>query len=783
VRPFNLAVTRHPWATIVLFVLVTIGLGSAVPRLDLNSDAEAIIPSDHPEMIYKAWVEDYFGVDSPAVLLITADGEDGVFTPENLALIKHLSDALKAMDQIDGDDLVSLSEVDNILGADDSLLVEPFFEQPPATLEQARAVRRAVLANPMMTGTVVSADGAATVVLAEHLPDTDKQKLYVDLQELVAKAPRTGAEVLIAGRPMVEGELGRMAKEDIAIMFPVVVLMAAMVLWFSLRCIRGVLLPLVVVVSSVVWTTGLMAWTGATFYALSNSMVIILIPIGIADGIHVIDRFLYRAEQMPGPSQEVTVFETMQDMFLPVVLTSITTAFGMASLAASEVGSIRSLGVFTALGVLAAMVFSLTVLPALLVVLPEPRISSRGDRAGNHHGPALRFLATLDRFVTRRSTAAIALGAAILVFGLLGIPSLVTDASMIQNFPHDHPVRLADRAQFRHFTGTLPTEIVIDAHEVDAWKDPELLRALDRYQSALEGSELYGEGRSIADYIRRMNAVMNPDDPGADRIPDDRDLIAQYLLLYSISGEPDDLDDVVDYDYRFANLRISARSDHSPDLMAAVRLALDEAGAILEPTGVDVHPSGTARSSETFMSLIILGQARSLLLALILVLVINALVFRSVSAGFLMLMPVGIATVLNFGMLGWIGVPLGVTTALMSSIAIGIGVDYAIHFVAAYRRERSSGVNADVAMTTTLSTAGRGILYNAMVVVAGFMVLLLSGFVPNQALGGLVTLSVFTCLVITVTSLAALLHRTQPRFVLGDPERTGRSGVADRKTA
>ena len=113
--------------TIVLFVLATIGLGSAVPRLELNSDAEAIIPSDHPEMIYKAWVEDYFGVDSPAVLLITADGEDGVFTPENLALIKHLSDALKAMDQIDGDDLVSLSEVDNILGADDSLLVEPFF--------------------------------------------------------------------------------------------------------------------------------------------------------------------------------------------------------------------------------------------------------------------------------------------------------------------------------------------------------------------------------------------------------------------------------------------------------------------------------------------------------------------------------------------------------------------------------------------------------------------------------------------------------------------------------
>ena len=702
VRPFNLAVTRHPWATIVLFVLVTIGLGSAVPRLDLNSDAEAIIPSDHPEMIYKAWVEDYFGVDSPAVLLVTADGEDGVFTPENLALIKHLSDAMMAMDRIDGDDLVSLSEVDNILGADDSLLVEPFFEQPPATLEEARAVRRAVLANPMMTGTVVSADGAATVVLAEHLPDTDKQKLYVDLQELVAKAPRTGAEVLIAGRPMVEGELGRMAKEDIAVMFPVVVVMAAIVLWFSLRCIRGVVLPLVVVVSSVVWTTGLMAWTGATFHALSNSMVIILIPIGIADGIHVIDRYLYRAERLPGPDRQSTVFETMQDMFLPVVVTSITTALGMLSLVASEVGSIRSLGLFTAIGVLAAMVFSLTILPALLVVLPDLRNASPSDQCLPAHGPVAALLARLDRFVTRKPAVAIALGAVICAFGVIGIPSLVTDASMIQNFPENHPVRLADRAQFRHFAGTLPTEIVIDAHEVDAWKDPGLLRALDRYQAALEASEHFGQGRSIADYIRRMNTVMNPDDPRADRIPDDRDLIAQYLLLYSISGEPDDLDDVVDYDYRFANLRISARSDHSPDLMAAIRFAIDRGEEILGGTGVVLHPSGTARSSETFMSLIVLGQARSLALALVLVLLINTVVFRSLIAGLLMLLPVGVATVLNFGMLGWLGVPLGVTTALMSSIAIGIGVDYAIHFVAAYRRERSSGVNADVAMTMTL---------------------------------------------------------------------------------
>lgn len=768
---FNRAITTHPWVTIVLFTLVTAGFAVALTRLEIDTDVEALFPQDAPERIYKVWVDEYFGIDEPAVLMVVTDGPDGVFTPGGLALIKYLSDRMMELPAIDGDDLVSLSEIDNIIGADDSLLVDRFFEEPPATEAEARAIRDAVLSNPMMVGTVVSEDGAATLVLGEALDGVDKEQLYDDLRAIVAAAPVGAARVLVAGRPLVEGEMGALARADIALMFPIVIAFASVVLWLSLRCVRGVMLPLLVVVASVLWALGLMSLTGGIFHALSSTMVIILIPIGIADGIHVIDRFLYRAEAEPSRSVPDLVFETMQEMCLPVVLTSLTTAAGLASLAISEIGSVRTLGLYSGFGVLAAMVFSLTVIPASLSVLQLPRrlrVAAAGTPESGVSTVRLseRFLGAVATFVSRRPALAIGCGVAIAAFGVAGAPAVVVDASLIANFSRDTPVRMADEAQVDHFGGSYPAEIVVDAGSNDAWKNPENLRALEHFQEELEASRFFGESRSIVDFIKRMNAVMNPEDPDAFRIPDDQLLIAQYLLLYSMSGEPDDFEDVVDYDYRMANVRALVVSDHSPTLTKAFDLIDDRAGAILAPLGLKTHGSGNARISHMFVDLIVEGQARSLVLALVLVVLIAATLFRSIIAGILVALPVAIATVLNFGMLGWLGEPLGVTTALMSSIAIGIGVDYSIHFVAAYRNVRLTGAEPEEAMIVTLSTVGRGILYNAAVVIAGFTVLVMSNFTPNRVLGYLVSLSVLVCLATTMTTLAALIHRLQPAFIV-----------------
>jgi predicted RND superfamily exporter protein len=406
-------------------------------------------------------------------------------------------------------------------------------------------------------------------------------------------------------------------------------------------------------------------------------------------------------------------------------------------------------------------------LPAVLAVLPLPRRAA--DRV--HHAiddgrsVVSRFLDRLAPLVTRRPLVTVAVGLAVVALGAAGFPRVIVDGSLVQNFPLDNPVKLADDALIAHFGGSQPVEIVVEAASVDAWKQPELLRAVGRRQERLEASGMVSETRSIVDYIKRMNAVMNPQDAAAYRVPDDPALIAQYLLLYSISGDPDDFDDVVDYDYRLANVRAQAASDHSPTLARTFR-SIDTLGdELLAPLGLSLHGSGAAKTSYTFMDLLLGGQIRSLALALPLVVVATGIMLGSIAGGLLAALPVFIATVLNIGMLGWLGVPLGVTTALMSSLGIGIGIDYAIHFIVRYRTACRGGAAPEAAMHLALGTSGVAILYNAAVVVAGFLVLATSQFYPNRSLGYLVSFNMLVCFAGTITLLAALLYRLQPAFV------------------
>jgi predicted RND superfamily exporter protein len=765
--PLNRTIVEHPWTTVVLFVLVTAVVAGRIPELRIEPDVLAMLPSDHPEITYNNWLEEYFDIRDPAVLMVINDGPHGVFTPQTLTLVEHLSQTMGELDAIDEEDLVSLSETDNIIGEEDTLTVEPFFEEPPATQREASAIRDLVFANRMMIRSLVSRDGHATVVIGELNKGFDKVELYRNLQEIVRAAPVASERVVIAGRPVMEGELGYLAAKDLAYMFPLVILAAAGLLLLSLRSLRGVLLPLLVVVTSVAWTLGLMVWLDATFFAVNTVMPTLLVAIGVASGVHIIHHFMLGVAEHPERPACETVFETMEQMTAPVVMTSLTTAGGIGSLAVSSLQPIQAFGLFTAAGVIAGMVFSVTILPAVLCLLPLPhRAAHRTARTQTQRGSFVSVLLdTLTSLVVRRPLLAISGSLLLIVVGVAGIPRVVVEASLLQNFPSDSPVKLADDEFRAYFGGTQPMQIVIDGGAEDSWKIPGNLRALDGLQNYIEQAGDTGETHSIVDYIKRMNEVMNPGDPGAYRVPENQNLIAQYLLLYSVSGDPDDFEDVVDYGYQMANLRAQLASDRSQVVGRIVNDVEAYATEHLAPLGFETHVSGSSRITHVFINLVLTGQLRSLALGLPIVALLAALMCRSLMAGLFTVLPVAVATVLNFGLMGWFNVPLGVTTALLSSMGIGVGVDYAIHFVFRYRRDRLASMTPEAAMRETLSTSGVAIFYNAIVVIAGFLVLATSEFPPNRSLGILVSLNMLVCFLGTVTLLAAALHHIQPTFV------------------
>jgi predicted RND superfamily exporter protein len=489
----------HPWLTIALFAAVTAFLAARIPELHIEPDVRTMMASDHPEFVYNDWMEEYFGIPDPAILLVVNDGEHGVFTPETLALVEHLSEAMGELEAIDDADLVSLSAVDNIIGEDDLLDVKPFFEEVPAAQQEASAIRELVFANRMMLGSLVSRDGHATLVIGELYKGFDKVALYRDLQAIVAAAPITTERVVIAGRPVIEGEMGRLAANDLAQMFPLVVVAAALLLYLSLRSLRGVLLPLLVVVTSVVWTLGAMAWLDATFFAITTIMPTLLVAIGVANGIHIIHHFLLGVAEHPERSARDTVLATMDQMTPPVVMTSLTTAGGIGSLAVSFMRPVQGFGVFTAVGVLAGMVFSLTILPAILRLLPLPlRAAQRTARTQTEKGGFVAtLLDTLTPVVIRHPLMAIVGALLVVLVGAAGIPRIVTDASMVKNFPSENPVKLADDELLAYFGGSQSMQIVLDGKKEDAWKEPERLRALAAFQDHLEATGHASETRSI----------------------------------------------------------------------------------------------------------------------------------------------------------------------------------------------------------------------------------------------------------------------------------------------
>ena len=275
--------------------------------------------------------------------------------------------------------------------------------------------------------------------------------------------------------------------------------------------------------------------------------------------------------------------------------------------------------------------------------------------------------------------------------------------------------------------------------------------------------DLVGNSFSLTDYIKRMNKVMNADKEEFNTIPDDQNMIAQYLLLYEMSGDPENLNKVVDYDYARMNVTFQLKSDNSKVLNSAIEM-IDSYEDDFAKHGVSVNYAGSGYKGLIFGDLILEGQIKSLILSLLIVIVLLSLMFKNWRLGLIGSVPIIITAFFSFGIMGFLNIPLNTTTALLSSIAIGIGIDYAVHFIEQYRYNASISSDKLVVAQKTMAHAGRAISYNAIVVIAGFMALLFSVFPPNRELGALVSLNMFTSFVGTVTVMLVLLKMSNIYF-------------------
>jgi uncharacterized protein len=764
-------IVDHPRVVFSLTVLCIAAAAVFLPTLHKDTSSTAFIPPDNPALVYYEKVCDLFGHSDPIALAIINEGPNGVFCPETLQLVFWLTEQISQLDAVDPERTTSLATRRNIRGTEDGILMAQFMEEPPQTQEEADAIRAGVMDMPLCLGSLVARDGTATMIVAEPLDRNEGARIYNDILALIESAPKHGETIHVAGEGIVGERLGATIYADALRLNPIGAVVITLMLFVAYRTFRGILLPELVVLFAVLAALGSMAFAGVPYYMITNALPAILIGIAVADSIHIIGQYYEEVARDPGASRRDIVVRTMVEMWRPVTFTSLTDVVGFVSLGAtSQMPPMRAFGLYASIGVMAALLLSLFVVPTILKLLPlQQSVAFRPTGGGLAPPIPDRFslaMGRLGRTIVAHPRLVLALTVGIAVAGFWGTLSLQVNDERISNFNKDEPIYKADRAINRVMDGTNFLEIAVETAEPEGLLEPDCLRRIEALQQYVATLPHATGTVSIVDYLKQMNRAMNENDDQFFTVPDSVELSAQYLLLYSSGGNPADLDRLIDYDYQQARIQITLNSGLYSDVVAVVEDTERYLQTEFNAPGVTGNLAGRANIYYHFMSTLARNHLYGVIVAMLAVLAITSLSFRSLVAGLFTVSSVSLALLAIYAVMGLTGIWLSVGTSMFAAIGIGISVDFAIHtvdrlIVLVHVQRRT----LEEAFDEMFHSTGRAMLFNFLCAFSGICVLCTSDLPPLVQFGILLGIAVSFSFVGSITLLPAAILLVRPRFL------------------
>ncbi|MBC8402762.1 MAG: RND family transporter [Candidatus Marinimicrobia bacterium] len=743
-------IIEYRWLIIIGFIVLTLAVGWQIPQAQIQADFETYIPEDVPARANTSAIEDIFGGSDILMILLETDD---VLNPRTLQRVREISRQVNRMKGVE--QVLSLFDSKDIRGDNGMMIVDPAVKRIPRTDLQRETLRKALRSNDLVYELIVSADFNMTAIIMTLEQDLDDQKIMDDIHAILDEVP--GEEIVrVGGMPETHLALQRDIARDFAILMPIALILMIVSLFVTFHQLRGVLLPFCVVIMSTIFAMGFHVLLGWKLTILSILLPVMLIAIANDYGIHLVASYQELNAEGGQRSKSDLVKAVLNSLSMPILLTGLTTVAGILGLLSHVLLPAKQLGVSAAVGIAYALLLSLFFLPALMSFLRRPRpvlADQRHKRFQLERG--LLFFGRVVAQYPRRIVS----GAVVLTIIIAnGIFFLEVDSNVINFFPKSHTTRQTADLINTHFGGSENLAVLISGDI----KDPALLRRLDHYESELERLPDVGNVTSIATIIKAMSQALNdPGEAGYNQIPDTREAVAQYIELYNLSGDPGDFEKIVDFDYKKAQMIITMRN---PDA-SAIKQVIKEVEKLTEGDRAVSRLGGQSLITAELSDIVVRGQMISLAAAILIITLMMMLLFHSVVAGILAAVPLVMAVIMLFGLMGYFGVRLDIATAMLSSIMIGVGVDYTIHFLWRYRRERLEGRNYGEAVIRTLTTTGRGISFNALSVIVGFSALILSLFPPIKFFGFLVVMSIFTCLIGALVLVPALCLIWKPRFL------------------
>ena len=741
------------WYVIFGFIITAAIFAVQIPRARIDPDMKSMLPENIISRINTEKIDDLFGGTDMLMVLVRTDD---VLNPETLKRVKKIS---KSMNRIKGvDKVLSLFDLKNIKSEEGAMIVDPAVKRIPKNDAQKEILREEIRRNDIVYGSVVAKDFTITAIIGVLKTDVPDSEIVPKIENLVKENPGN-EETVIGGLPYLRGTITRSIQNDIKRLLPLGIFIMLVFLFICFRQLRGVLLPFLVVIMAVLFTLGWIPLLGWKIHVLTVILPIFLIAVANDYGIHLIAKYQEENTQGNPYSKKDLAKSIFTSLSRPVLLTGLTTMAGMLCLLGHAIVPAKQLGILAAIGIVFALTASLLFIPSIISLLPKSKPVSASRHKRQHKRPILEHLLMFfGNLVSHRPKSVIVVSILFALVSSVGILFVVVDTNPKGYFPKEHPIVYATDLIDNNLGGSQNISVVFQGDI----KEPRIMHKIDSLERTLGEWLEVGNTTSIARVVRQMSRALNdPDEKWYNRIPDTRNAVAQYFELYAMSGEAEDFEKLVDFPYEHALVTARLNTTSTAKLNDVVRRVDD---IVRNDTDV-LLVGGFGVVLADLAKLVVNGQVLSLIMATVIVALLLVLLFRSLIAGLIAAIPLGLSIIILFGLMGFFNIELNVATAMLSSIMIGVGIDYTIHFLWRYREERQNGLTPVEAVKKTLTTTGRGIIFNAFSVIIGFAALLFSGFFPVKFFGFLVIVSIFACLVGALVLIPSLCLAFRPKFL------------------
>ena len=751
-RIYNFALNK-PWITLLISLLLVFATGFGAQNLVFKGDYKVFFSEQNPELTaFESIQEIYAKSDNVAFILAPKNGD--IFTKDNLAAVYWLTNESWQVPYSTRVD--SISNFQHTIAEEDDLIVEDLVLDPDVLLASDMVRLKEIATNdPLLLNKIVSATGHVSIVnITNQLPGIDP---IGEIPEVSAKVRDIkgqfeekfpNIDVQITGMVMMNDTFTETTMSDSGTLVPIMFGIVLLTMVLLLRSFTGTLATLIVIIFSILTTMGAVGWLGFFITAPSSSAPIMIMTLAVADCIHILTSYYFEMRQ--GKAKRQALQESLRVNFKPILLTSVTTAIGFMSMNFSDSPPFRDLGNMVAIGVMLAFVFSITVFPALLMILP---VKASKVSPESHYGLMERFA---DLVVAKRK---ILLPTSILVIVAIAsfLPQNKLDDNFVEYFDETVPFRAATDFMEDNLSGLSSIEVSINSRESSGINDPAFLKTVGDFSQWLRLQPFTDHVNSISDVLKRLNKNMHGDDPAFYKLPEERELSAQYLLLYEMSLPYGlDLNNQLNVDK--SSTRVIGTFKN---LSSMEQINIEQ--SMYEWFAKNAPAYQISISSPTLMFAHI-GQRNiySMLfgttVALLLISLLLAFALRSVRYGIISLLPNLIPASVGFGLWYFIDGQIGLALSVVTGMTLGIVVDDTVHFLSKYKHARDAyGKSSEEAVKYAFISVGRALWITTLVLVAGFMVLAQSSFKLNGDMGLLTAVTIAVALIVDFLFLPPLL--------------------------